>query len=184
MSDPIRVDRIPAALGEPAGWTGTLGMTFLPGKRGRGRTAIHDRDLERDLGDLRERWETDTLVLLPEPHELARWKVPGIVAAAEEAGIAVRGYPVVDVDLPADRVSYRALLDALHGELRAGRSVVVACVGGLGRTGTLVGCLLRDAGLTADAAVAAVRAARPGTIETAAQVRYVHEWPARLPGAG
>ena len=49
MTDPIRVDRIPAALGEPAGWTGTLGMTFLPGKRGRGSTALHDRDLERDV---------------------------------------------------------------------------------------------------------------------------------------
>ena len=64
----------------------------------------------RDLRGLREPWETDTLVLLPEPHELARWKVPGIVAAAEEAGIAVRAHPVVDVDLPADRESYRALL--------------------------------------------------------------------------
>jgi hypothetical protein len=181
MSDPIRVDRVPAALGAPAGWTGRLGMTFLPGKRGRGLTTVHARDLGQDLRDLRDRWETDLLVLLPEDHELANLQVPTIVTEAASAGIRVVRHPVRDVDLPTDDAAYRALLDELHGELRTGRNVVVACVGGLGRTGTLVGCLLRDAGLGGAEAVAATRAARPGTIETAAQARYVRDWPGRLP---
>ncbi len=72
----------------------------------------------------------------------------------------------------------RCLLDdRLGDEVRNGRSVVVACRGGLGRTGTAVACVLVDAGLSAARAIVVTRAARPNTIERGSQLRWVSSWP-------
>ena len=80
-------------------------------------------------------------------------------------GIELLRFPIVDIDVPADPVAFAAFLVQIEDRLRAGRRVAVACKGGLGRTGTTVGCLLRDAGLDADGAVAITRASRSKTIE-------------------
>jgi protein-tyrosine phosphatase len=34
--------------------------------------------------------------------------------------------------------------------MEAGKGIVVHCVGGIGRTGTVIGCVLRDLGFSAD----------------------------------
>ncbi len=57
--------------------------------------------------------------------------------------------------------------------LRAGKSVVIHCRGGLGRTGLLAAACLRALGVDAERAIAIVRAARPGTIENEAQAAFV-----------
>ena len=55
-----------------------------------------------------------------------------------------------------------------------GEAVVVTCMGGLGRSGTVVACCLVAAGVTPDAAIVAVRAARgPRALETAGQESFV-----------
>jgi protein-tyrosine phosphatase len=48
--------------------------------------------------------------------------------------------------------------------------VVVTCMGGLGRSGTIVACCLVAAGMSPEAVIAAVRTARgPRALETIAQ---------------
>jgi ADP-ribosyl-[dinitrogen reductase] hydrolase len=69
----------------------------------------------------------------------------------------------------------------LHAALAAGQGVVIHCRMGLGRTGTIAARMLVEAGVPADAAIAAVRAARPGTIETAAQEGHVRRFGAGPP---
>jgi protein-tyrosine phosphatase len=44
----------------------------------------------------------------------------------------------------------RDIVQAVVCELQAGRGVVVHCVGGTGRTGTIIGCSLRALGLTVE----------------------------------
>ena len=52
--------------------------------------------------------------------------------------------------------------------------MVVTCMSGLGRSGTLAACCLVAAGLSPAAAIAAVRAARgPRALETIAQENFV-----------
>lgn len=112
--------------------------------------------------------DVDTLLLLLEDRELA--------VAVRGEGIRVMRHPIVDMGVPADRAVFGAALEAVRTEVRNGRSVVVACHGGLGRTGTAVACLLVDAGLGRNEAIAFVRATRPGTIETKSQEAFVRGW--------
>jgi ADP-ribosyl-[dinitrogen reductase] hydrolase len=61
----------------------------------------------------------------------------------------------------------------LRSQLKCGFNIVVHCKGGLGRAGTIASRLLIDAGTAPAEALAAVRAARPGAVETVAQDQYV-----------
>ena len=172
----IRVDWVdlrqaPALAASP----GRLGMTFLPGKD-EGSGGSHHRDLDRDVERLRDVYSVDTVVLLVEDHELERLRVPDIAEEMEAHGIDLVRHPIPDGSFPADRVALRATVDGLLARLANGENVVVACRGGLGRTGTVVGCLLRDCGLDGDDAIALTRASRPGTIETDEQERFVASW--------
>lgn len=174
---PIRVNRVDLSRAPGlADAPGALGMTFLPGKRGHGQHGEHRRDLVADAHHLRTHWGVERMVLLPEDHELAAWGVPDVVGMLRVAGIDVVRHPVVDQGVPADRASFGALLRETVDAIRGGASVAVACVGGLGRTGTTVACLLKDAGLDAGAAIDLTRASRPGTIENDVQERFVRDW--------
>ena len=176
-ASPLRVDwvdlgRVPRF----AGWSGRLGMTFLPGKQRDGWSGQHWRDLEADVERLREHWAVDVVLLLVEDHELVTARVIGIVEVLTAHGIEVVRLPIVDEGVPADRPAFRSILDLLIDRIRAGQSVVVACRGGLGRTGTVVGCLLRDGGLGPDEAIALVRATRHHTINSDPQAPLVRDW--------
>jgi Polymorphic toxin system, DSP-PTPase phosphatase len=67
---------------------------------------------------------------------------------------------------------------ALVAELVSrGEGVVVHCVGGTGRTGTVLACALRRLGRSADDAIATVRQYRPHWPESPAQEQVVHSEP-------
>jgi hypothetical protein len=174
--EPIRVDwvdlrLVPGLADSP----GRLGMTFLPGKD-EGPDGHHHRNLEQDVGWLRDAYALDGFLLLVEDRELQMLRVPAIADVMAAHGIDFLRHPIVDVNVPTDDLSLAATLDDVRARLAIGESVAVACRGGLGRTGTIVGCFLRDGGLDGDAAIAVVRASRPGTIETEEQERFVQSW--------
>ena len=100
----------------------------------------------------------------------------GIAEAMAAEGIDLLRLPVPDTRVPTDTDALTHLLDEMRTRLVRGETVAVACRGGLGRTGTVVGCLLRDGGLDGDEAVALTRASRPGTIENDEQERFVRMW--------
>jgi ADP-ribosylglycohydrolase len=176
-ANPLRVDWVdPAAVPPGAGWRGRLGMTLLPGKKFSGYTGEHWRDLSADATRLHE-LGADALLLLVEDHELRECRVPNIVAVMADSGIEVVRHPVADLEAPADRDEYRATLGHITARLRDGRSVAVVCRGGLGRTGTAVACLLVDAGLAPDDAIALTRRTLHGTIERGSQETFVRAWP-------
>lgn len=66
--------------------------------------------------------------------------------------------------------------------LARGETVAVHCGAGLGRTGTLVACHLLRCGQAASAAeaIARVRAARPGSVETDAQENAVAQFAKKM----
>ncbi len=88
-------------------------------------------------------------------------------------------YPIVDMGVPSDVPLFADVVDGIAADVRAGRTVVVSCQAGYGRTGMTVACVLITAGLGAEDAVDLVRAARLGTIETDEQLAFVQAWAAR-----
>lgn len=101
---------------------------------------------------------------------------PGLILVAQ--GMDWAHLPIRDVDVPAVPFlsGWPAVRADLLGRLDAGGRVVVHCRGGLGRAGLVAALLLIENGPPAEAAIRTVRAARPGTIETAAQERYVRTY--------
>jgi protein-tyrosine phosphatase len=72
----------------------------------------------------------------------------------------------------------RETLDALDAALAARRRVYVHCLGGRGRTGTVVACWLVRHGHRAEEALALVQERRGRrSPETAEQRRFVRRWP-------
>jgi protein-tyrosine phosphatase len=162
------------------GLPGRIGLTILPGKRGisfryPGRT--YRRDLDQDFALLRA-VGVQRLVLLVDDAELQHWSDPAIVQRGSAAGVAVMRHPIPDGQPPGSVAEMRAILDEIR-EGRASGNVAVACMGGVGRTGTVAACALVEGGMTPDEAIATVRAVRhPTAVETAEQERFVRSFAA------
>jgi protein-tyrosine phosphatase len=156
-------------------------MTILPGKHGvsvRYPGRVYRRDLDEDLRALR-RASVRRLVLLVTDEELARWGHLAIAERAARFGIDVRRAPLDDGCAPVDAAAMDAILE-LAREGRRDGDVAVACMGGVGRTGTVAACALVAAGLPARAAIRHVRAVRhPTAVETAEQQEFVAAYAAR-----
>jgi protein-tyrosine phosphatase len=161
---------------------GRIGLTILPGKRGvsfryPGRT--YQRDLDEDFALLRA-VGVQRLLLLVDDAELRQWSDPAIVERASIAGVLVIRHPMPDGQPPGSVAEMRLILDEIH-EGRTTGNVAVACMGGVGRTGTVAACALVDGGMAPDEAIATVRAVRhPTAVETAAQERFVRSFAAAV----
>lgn len=176
----MRIDWIePDALVPQA--PGRLGLTFLPGKRGasyRYPGHTYRRDTAEDLAAMRALGVV-RLILLVEDRELDSWGDPAIVELGEQAGVTVHRHPMADGSPPSSLEAMDRILDEI-ADARAAGDVVVACMGGVGRTGTVAACALVRAGSTAAAAIEAVRAIRhPTAVETTAQERFVSRYAER-----
>ena len=74
---------------------------------------------------------------------------------ARTLGRSVRreSHPIMDMGVPRRAAEMAAILDAIDDALGEGRTVYVHCWGGIGRTGTVVGCWLVRHGLTGQGAL-------------------------------
>ena len=183
MADaPLRIDWVPQHL-LADGARGRLGLTFLPGKQGRSTRypeRVYRRDLDADLASLREAGVV-RLVLLVEDAELERWGAPG--RPAHDWAPPVSRFPLPDGTAPADAAAMDRILEVI-AEARATGDVAVACMGGVGRTGTVAACALVAAGLSAAAAIDVVRGVRhPTAVETQEQEAFVRAYARHRSGA-
>jgi hypothetical protein len=132
---------------------------------------------------------------------------PAKVAALEKAGVAAfidlteenegllpyaalltvashQRFPIRDGSVPASPALTTAILDAIDGHIRNREMVYLHCLGGIGRTGLIVGCWLARRGLGGAEALIRLRelwqqcpkSAYRNSPETEAQAQYIVGW--------
>ena len=93
-------------------------------------------------------------------------------------------FPIGDFGLPSDQMM-NAILDKIDQSLRDMRKIYLHCWGGIGRTGTTVGCYLVRQGKTAEEALDQLSTwwrgvpkslFHPYSPETQDQVNFIHTW--------
>ena len=110
------------------------------------------------------------------------------LADARDVDVVIDRLPIPDMDV-CDAAHMRRILDTIDARLDAGRTVYVHCWGGVGRTGTVVGCWLVRHGRTGEQALAEVATlfatmsdekrrahAATGSPQTPAQRAMVRTW--------
>ena len=127
----------------------------------------------------------DTFIDLTQPNETR----PYADILREEARVygvhtTYQRFPIGDFGLPTPELM-NALLAAMEQGLQNGRQIYLHCWGGIGRTGTTVGCYLVRQGKTGDEALDQLSAwwrsvpkssYHPRSPETQAQADFVRSW--------
>lgn len=129
-------------------------------------------------------WRARALVTLAEQRELQFFGAKDLGKQAEKLGMQWHHLPIPDMGIPDGtfEVLWSVAAPQLHKILRVGGRIAVHCRAGMGRTGMIAARLLVEMGETPEAAMSAVRKAKPGAIETDEQEAYVRACK-RVPGA-
>lgn len=127
----------------------------------------------------------DTFTDLTHPNET--WPYADILAAEAriyEIDASHLRFPIGDFGLPTVK-QMNAILDSLEENLKEGRNIYLHCWGGIGRTGTTVGCYLVRKGKSGEEALAQLAAwwqgvpksrYHPDSPETLEQMNFVRTW--------
>jgi protein-tyrosine phosphatase len=170
LTHPLRIDSV-----SPGDGFGFIGMTLCPEKYDEpALTGFWHRDLAQDLDAIRT-WGAAAVITLLEPEELVLLRVPSLGREVEKRGMLWIHLPIVDGSGPNQEFEQRwnSAGEDVRATLHKGSNVLVHCRGGLGRAGTIAARLLVELGTNPATAIAKVRKARPGAIETRAQERFV-----------
>jgi ADP-ribosyl-[dinitrogen reductase] hydrolase len=154
---------------------GRIGITFCPGKYDpHGMSGAWDRDLVLDLDAISD-WGAAAVVTLLEPNELMLLRVERLGQEVSRRNMLWFHLPIVDASIPSAKFEqeWDVAGKELRSLLRRKLDVLMHCRGGLGRAGTIAARLLVELGMEPKKAIASVRAARPGAIETSDQEKFV-----------
>ncbi|TDT40199.1 dual specificity protein phosphatase-like protein [Halospina denitrificans] len=165
---PIDVLRLPNT-------EGLVGISYCPGRWQPGFSLFRSqRHLGQDLATIRQ-WGALTVVTLLQESEFKRLGVPSLGEAIRAEGLQWFHAPIRDFSAPSSafELAWSEAGPVVRQQLRKGQRVFIHCRAGLGRSGTLAARLRVEFGDSPDTAMAAVRQARPGTVENAEQRDYI-----------
>lgn len=124
----------------PESTSGRLFLHSMPGRHESWGTFIAEA----------QRLNLDTIVCLTPKEEIQR-KSPSYAAArsTKDLPCSIEDFAIPDFSAPteAQKKAFRAFVVKLADDLRDGRACLVHCAGGIGRTGTVVTCLLLELGV-------------------------------------
>lgn len=99
----------------------------------------------------------------------------------DEAGLMLVHVPVEDFNAPSPE-QFDKCLSVIDQAQKTGMGILVHCLAGKGRTGTVLAAYFVSKGMSALEAIRHVRAVRPGSIETPEQERAIQDLSRRRNG--
>ena len=143
---------------------GRIGIAPLPGLNGA---------LEVDLTRIAN-WGADVIVSLTEGGEMTRLGAGGLGALCQGMGLGWVHLPIPDYGIPDEErmAAWPDIALDLHATLDRGGAILLHCRGGLGRSGMIALRLMVDRKEAPDSALTRLRTARPGAVETQAQLDW------------
>lgn len=163
----LSVDQLPIP-----GTSGALGLSRCPGTGELWPGAM--RRLDEDLEVIRD-WGGTAVVTLNQYSELVWLGLSELGSRVGSQGLVWWHCPIVDFGAPGPdfEQAWASAGPEIQARLSGGERVLLHCLAGLGRTGTIAARILMERGVSAEDAVLAVRRARPGSIQSEEQMRYL-----------
>jgi protein-tyrosine phosphatase len=113
--------------------------------------------------------------------EMEYYGAVGLRRALQAANLRSLQFPIEDTQPPKDMAATQALCLNILRWLGEGENVLIHCIGGWGRSGTIAAALLTHQGYDAETAIDLVRQARSARcVESRAQERFVREYARKL----
>ncbi|XP_072895967.1 cyclin-dependent kinase inhibitor 3 isoform X1 [Hemitrygon akajei] len=150
----------------------SLGICALPGCKFKDVR----RNLQKDLEDLKSYNIQDVFVFCTKG-EMVKYRVPNLLESYQQEGFMVHHHPLPDGSVP-DIASCWKILEELRICLENGKTTLVQCYGGLGRSCLIAACLLQLSDtMLPEEAINLLRELR-GTraIQTVKQYNYLHDF--------
>jgi len=140
-----------------------LGLSHAPGTYRHTRSADLQALAEAGVAHIVCLQEADELTFFDPLDNIDRRR-----ADVEALGMRFTHSPIEDYHAPT-LAQAQQLVSAIRMDLVAERRVLVHCLAGLGRAGTIAACVLRAQGMSAHDAIVSVRYRRHGAIQSAEQ---------------
>ena len=123
--------------------------------------------------------DVDVIVSLLEKEEIAELEIAEEQALCEANGISFLSFPIPDRNVPPSKRDALDFARSLSSHLREGKSVVIHCRQGVGRSALIVACVMALGGISVDEAFERIEKARgcpvPDTPEQRAWVAQFAE---------
>jgi len=118
--------------------SGSLFLHSMPGRN----EAFSEFDRHLDIADI------DLIVCLTPIEEIEK-RSPEYANAIRRGllGCDRLEYPIEDYNIPEDRHGFADFVSSVASHILEGRTVLIHCAGGIGRTGTLASCILQQLGM-------------------------------------
>lgn len=133
-------------------------------------------DLDSDLAQITSNQITNVVTLVSD-EELVKYKVPTLLSRYESLDLNVLHSPITDYGLP-DVEQMKSILNWVQKKVKAKENILIHCVGGLGRSGTVMAVYAKVyLGKTGQEAIDFVRSIRGNeAVETQEQQDFVKNW--------
>jgi hypothetical protein len=119
----------------------------------------------------------EVVVSLLEPPEIAELGLGQEEAQVRASGIEIISYPIPDRGIPASKETFSELISRLNVMLAKGKTILIHCRQGVGRSGLVAASLLLQAGLDAEQAIRRVSEFRGCPIpETPSQRQWIIDY--------
>lgn len=133
-------------------------------------------DLDSDLAQISSN-EITNVVTLVSDEELVKYNVPTLLTRYSELNLDVLHSPIPDYGLP-EVSQMKTILSWIHKRIKSKENILIHCVGGLGRSGTVMAiyakAYLGKSGIDAIEYVRSIRGEE--AVETQEQQDFVKNW--------